>query len=299
MHRLPYDGTARTFNEVLEFLSLCYRLDGRLQNWSVARLGNWRFGGNSKRLKSDPEFFNRNLHIWRDGDGIVGAVVADGGGVVTLLTHPHRRGIETEMLDWVEDEFEGPADRCTVTCWNNDTWLQALLRDRSYAYAESGGFNRKYDTHLSPHRSPLPDGFRMTTLEAYGDAEGYISAVSEAFGRATIDREWYDSNITAPCFSPRWVVLIESPDGHCASFCDVRIDRGAGYAEIDPIGTRPQFQRKGLARACIAECFRRLSEEGIRNAYIGSAPEPAPSNKLYDSLRPVERYEEMVWERKR
>jgi len=75
MSYTPYDGTECTFSEVLEFLSETYQLYGRLQNWSVNRFGNWRFGGNARRHKNDPEFFSRNLHIWRDRSTITGVAV--------------------------------------------------------------------------------------------------------------------------------------------------------------------------------------------------------------------------------
>jgi len=40
----PFDGSERAFGEVLDYLSRTYRLYGRLQNWSLNRFGNWRFG---------------------------------------------------------------------------------------------------------------------------------------------------------------------------------------------------------------------------------------------------------------
>jgi hypothetical protein len=36
---------------------------------------------------------------------------------------------------------------------------------------------------------------------------------------------------------------------------------------------------------------------GIRDAHIGSAPPPNHSNRLYDSLGPVLRHEEYLWEK--
>lgn len=296
MSHAPYDGTERTFSEVLEFLTTTYRIYGRLQNWSINRFGNWRFGGNSKKLKTDPTFFSRNLHIWYDGSTIAGVAVSEGGGEVTLQLHPDNRELAGEMLDWAEEERRA-SGRCSVCRWSNDAWLMVLLRERGYKFAESGGLNRKYDTSLSPHRSPLPDGFEISDSSRLS-AEEYVRAVSGAFGRDTLDMEWYDSNARAPARDPRWMICMTAPGNRCASFADVRIDGGAGYAEIDPVGTHPDFQRLGLARACLAECFRRLHHEGIRHAYIGSAPEPAPSNRLYDSLRPIEVYEEQVWEKR-
>jgi len=210
---------------------------------------------------------------------------------MTVMAHPHHLGLVDGMLDWVQSG----SGTAAVCCWSNDAWLQGRLRDRGYRFAESGGFCRKYDTSMSLLHSPVPPGFKVTDFAHYGDDEEYIRAVRGAFGRSSLDREWYDSNVRAPGRSPDWVICVVSPEGRCASFADVRIDLEAVYAEIDPIGTHPDFQRKGLARGCIAECFRRLRAEGVRHAYIGSDIEPAPANRLYDSLRPIEIYEEQVW----
>jgi ribosomal protein S18 acetylase RimI-like enzyme len=133
------------------------------------------------------------------------------------------------------------------------------------------------------------------TMAEYDSPEGYVEAVRGAFGRPVLNMEWYRSKITAPGYSHDWNIVVVSPEGRCASFCDARIDRKRGYAEIDPIGTHPDFQRMGLAKACILECFHRLSESGVGFAFIGSAEEPAPSNRLYDALAPVEKLEEHLW----
>ena len=103
------------------------------------------------------------------------------------------------------------------------------------------------------------------------------------------------AKITAPTYAPEWNLAVISPEGEHVAFCLARLDRRNRVAEIDPIGTRPEYQRRGFAKAVVAECFRRLRTHGMRYAYIGSGPEPAVGNRLYESLGPVETYLEHQW----
>ena len=73
----------------------------------------------------------------------------------------------------------------------------------------------------------------------------------------------------------------------------MRVDRKAGYAEIDPVCTHPDSQR-GVGSPVHHRRVLTPLASSKRLAFIGSAPVPYCSNHLHDSLRPIERYEEFA-----
>ncbi len=295
MEHAFHDGSMAELHELSELLGVSFSFYGHLQNWSLNRIWDWRLGGNAITFRDDPSFFQRNLHIWRYDGVPVAFVISERGKDFSLQVHPDHRDLEEEMLRWVEDSWAKDRTPLTTTAFSTDMWRQRILLERGYERKESAGFIRKYDLRLPVEQVHLKEGFRLMTMAEYGSPEGYVEAVRGAFGRPVLNMDWYRSKVSAPGHSDDWNIVSVSSDGRCASFCDARIDWKRGYAEVDPIGTHPDFQRHGLARACILECFHRLRKSGVRYAFIGSAEEPAPSNRLYDALAPVEKHEEHLW----
>jgi ribosomal protein S18 acetylase RimI-like enzyme len=290
-----HDGSRAELEELAEMLGDCYTVSGRLLNWSLNRFWDWKFGGNAVRCKDDPGFYERGLHIWRSNGRPVAFLISERGADLSFQVHPDHRDLEPEMLEWMEKEWVGDNQVQETSIWETDHWRQRILEEKGWSKQESAGFLRTYDMRLRSPEVPMEEGFHLMTLAEYDSEEGYVRAVKGSFGHETLGMEWHGFKSQAPGFSNDWNILVISPDDRCASFCDVRVDHARSYAEIDPIGTHPDFHRMGLAKACIAESFRRLRESGIRYAYIGSAGEPYPSNRLYDAMWPVEKLEGNIW----
>jgi ribosomal protein S18 acetylase RimI-like enzyme len=115
------------------------------------------------------------------------------------------------------------------------------------------------------------------------------------FNSDYLDQNWFEGKCSAPSYSLDWDLSVISPEGQHVAFALAWIDRQNKAAQIDPVGTHPDYRRRGFAKALLSECFRRLYAAGILYAYIGSAPEPNISNCLYDSLQPVKRYVVNRW----
>lgn len=292
----PFDNSASGLAEVLDFLSKTYGSYHSLRNWSLGRMSDWKYGGNCRFDRTDPDFFSRNMHLWRDGSRILGVAVSERGEAMSLQVGRDERLLEERMLEWTETVWGQGKDRIVVLANANDAWRQSVLRKRGYREAEECGFLRRYDTSLTPHQAPLPKGFSISDLAHSKNADGFVEVVSKAFAKPFIDKEWLESRRKAPGHMPGMAVQVLSSEGRCVSYAEARIDWKQNYAEIDPIATHPDFQRMGLARACLAESFKRLAAMGVRDAYIGSAVEPATSDRLYDSMLPVEKVEEFSWE---
>jgi ribosomal protein S18 acetylase RimI-like enzyme len=295
-----YHDTGAEFQELWALLVESYALTGSPDNWLFDRLEDWKYGSNAQRAAQDPSFFAKRAHLWRGADGtLIGFCIAEYADTsVYLQVHPQYRWIEDEMLAWAETTWASGNESVATYAYDHDSMRRQLLLWRGYADAGECGRMYTFDLARPYLAAALPDGFRIASLAEDRNIESHIAAVASAFGRASLDRAWFEGKITAPTYAPAWDLAVISPQGEHVAFCLARLDGRSRVAEIDPIGTRPAYQRRGLAKALVAECFRRLHACGMRCAYIGAGPKSAVGNRLYESLRPAELFKEHIWIKK-
>ena len=86
-----------------------------------------------------------------------------------------------------------------------------------------------------------------------------------------------------PWSAAEFAALIADPHGRLfdrdAAFALWRLV--AGEAELLTIATAPQAQRRGHARALMAEALARLAAEGVTRAFLEVAADNAPALALY------------------
>ena len=291
-----YCDTEEEFAKILSFLSETYGSFHFLRNWSLTRMGEWKYGGNDRIDGAGPGSLSRNLHIWSEGSKVLGLAVSERGEDMTLQVGPDQRALEERMLDWTENEWGRDMDRIVVPVFANDVWRQNILKRRGYRPTGSHCSLRRYDTMISPHETPLEHGFSLSDLERSKDAGGYTEVLAKAFRKSSFDKKWFESKRKAPGYRTSMVLQVLSPDGKCVSCAEARVDWKQNYAEIALIATHPDYQNRGLAKACLAQCFGRLADMKVRDAYIRSKGEHAPSDRWYDSMLPIEKVEEFSWE---
>jgi ribosomal protein S18 acetylase RimI-like enzyme len=56
------------------------------------------------------------------------------------------------------------------------------------------------------------------------------------------------------------------------------------FAEIEPFGIHVDYRNRGFGKALLTEALKRLKKRKIERVYIGSGPEPAIANRLYESV---------------
>lgn len=127
----------------------------------------------------------------------------------------------------------------------------------------------------------MPEGFRYRTVEPEDLAE-----------RVAIHRDvWEPSRVTESSYRnvmAEWPYrgsldcVVEAPDGRFASYVLVWPDDENGVGLFEPVGTRPEFRRRGLGAAVCTFGLQRLHEEGMRRAVVGCDTDPACA--LYESI---------------
>ena len=102
----------------------------------------------------------------------------------------------------------------------------------------------------------VPDGFRLRTMRGDEDVEARVDCV------------------------------VEAPDGSFASYSLVWLDEAIGVGLLEPVGTHPDYERRGLGSAVCRFGLRRLQELGAATAIVaprGDDAFPVPK-KLYESI---------------
>ena len=88
----------------------------------------------------------------------------------------------------------------------------------------------------------------------------------------------------SPVYDPELDIIAVAPDGQVGAFCIVWIDPVNQVGLFEPVGTHPDFQRKGLGRAVMLEGLRRLKQRGMKSAIVSTFEDHPPAIKLYESV---------------
>lgn len=201
--------------------------------------------------------------------------------------HPEQPELLPELLDWFEAEAEGDAPLVTSALPEDEVSVRELER-RGYK-AVSGEPWMAY--LLRPLDEPVPepsvpDGFRLRTVRGDEDVEARVAVHRAAFHPSRVTAESYRNAMQAHPYRTDLDCVVEAPDGSFASYCLVWLDEAIGVGEFEPVGTHPDYERRGLASAVCRFALRRLHEEGAATAIVyarGDEDYPAPK-KLYESL---------------
>lgn len=132
----------------------------------------------------------------------------------------------------------------------------------------------------------LPKGYALRPVRET-DTVSRAAAQHAAFQSAT---PWQDylqkySHFMASLGYPQgcdWGVI--APEGHVAAFCIAWPDVVSRIGQIEPVGTHPDLQRKGLGKAVMLAGMRHLQSLGMLSARICVLANNPSAFKLYESV---------------
>jgi ribosomal protein S18 acetylase RimI-like enzyme len=88
----------------------------------------------------------------------------------------------------------------------------------------------------------------------------------------------------SPVYVPKHELFVMSPQGQVAAFCIVWTDDLTKVGHFEPVGTHPDFQRKGLGKSLLFEAMRRLKSEGMTEADVCTNHDNEAAIRLYESV---------------
>ena len=249
---------------------------------TVGDLDWWRF------TSDDPDPLAA-AHLWLDGDEVIGAVWS-GDAQADLLVHPHRRAVEDVMLDWAEARHRerhagtGVTPPFTIYAFDTDTERTARLRGRGYERRDRCYRYRRRALDGPVPAPVLPPGYRIRHVAGEVNLEARVAVHRAAFAPSRMTVAKHRAVMAAPTYRPELDLVAVAPDGRFASYCIVWYDEENRIGVFEPVGTDPEFQRRGLSRAVLHEGLRRLHALGARVAYVIAAGDAPASNALYEAV---------------
>jgi ribosomal protein S18 acetylase RimI-like enzyme len=203
----------------------------------------WWYYGDPKKI------FAQRAFLWeRDGQVIGWTLIAY--GAMDVYVAPPLRGTPdaAAMYVWAEErlaEFtrqEGGKEIETIWVGEQDAWLIGHLEGR--------GFVRDGRCVRGPE--PRPGELRRVPIEKrLGTLLTKLPKLHQA-----------------PIYDPELDVVAVTPDGEITAFTICWLDPVNGIGHFEPVGTHPDYQRKGLGRAVLYEGMRRMKARGMQTASV-------------------------------
>ena len=241
----------------------------------------------------------RDSRIWLDACDRPTAVafVALSKWGLLFYVHPHReeKPLYDDIIAWASARAAEIAhergERVTLACTKirrDNPDLGKLL--------ETSGFERTNPPTLRMIRpldeaipsAPIPPGYFI--VHGPHDPETYAGMANDVSGSNSMTAENYRSRTLATEYVREFNLAAVHDDGSYAAYCWCAFDKtepkwnGLKEGWTDPIGTREEHRRKGLARALIVEALHRLKRHGNDAAILSTDSGNAAAVSLYESL---------------
>jgi len=174
------------------------------------------------------------------------------------------------------------------------SWWMAAREDdpERVALLEANGFHRAEWTMLRYERAlmdllpppALPDGFVVRPLGGAEEVPAYVATHRAAFGSTAMTVEWRERILQVPGYRPEIDLVVAAPDGRVASFAIMWLGPESGgrrEGQFEPVGTHPDYHRRGLGQALMLEGMRRLRVAGATHAIVETENVRVAANALY------------------
>ncbi|MBP7687696.1 MAG: GNAT family N-acetyltransferase [Thermoflexales bacterium] len=295
--------THRPYQRSIDLLSIgqlirgAYAIAPNWNTYSFARFDIW-----AQRRLSDEALLNdrawqRDFRLWETADGLLaGAVFFESDRDAVLIGHPDWPDLIEPMLAYAEARYveKGSPEPLMIEAMESNVARCELLTARGYALFQ-GHFIHRHKV-LDPQviePVSLPSGYSFKLL-ARGDLPQYLRAVFAVFGRSgTVESDPFLAN--APSYVPELDLMVLSDQHEIAAFCTVWVDPVNHYAEFEPVGTVPSFQKRGLGSALLAEACNRLRQLGCPLVTVQSWSTAEGANKLYQGAGLLPKDNQLNW----
>jgi len=282
---------------IREFLRQVFLLNDRRELcWQVARLDYWRWHVIENCNACDP--VKDVTFIWETSDRQIAAVLnPEGRGEAHLQVHPGLRKpeLDEEMIIVAERQLAGAGSdgrrALRVFTDGRDTIRHDILIRRSYTKRGLSEHQWRRELDVPIPDVPAAPGYTVRSLGDVDELPARSWASWRAFHPDEPDGrykgwEWYCNIQRMPLYRRDLDLVAVAPTGEIASFCTIWYDDVTRSAYYEPVGTTPEHQRHGLAKAIMTEGLRRLKRMGATRAFVGGY-EPGP-NALYTSVMGTE-----------
>ena len=302
------------FLRIRDFLVDTYQIIGKPQNWHLERWNYARYFvvpmlGTYGQGEPSPEdslkairFWEDAIGVWENDEGeILGVVSSENPelGRAFIQRHPQYNHLLAEMLDYAEATFidiDKGKNTLKIQVYEYDEPLQALAQERGYRQEAE---HPEYDSVFVIKHLPepkLPEGYVLQSMAQENDIELRRELSGRAFNHPD-PAEWpsafsYEELQKAPDYRKDQDLYVVGPNGEYVSCCILWYDEKNKMGVLEPVGTHPDFRRKGFGREVVMEGIRRAAALGAETVCVGSG------QRFYEAIGFQKKYVSYTWTRK-
>jgi predicted N-acetyltransferase YhbS len=240
--------------------------------------------------------------LWENELGnIVGIVTHEAvrRGEAFIHLHPdfYEESVLKEMFELIEEkytfEIEGK-DIIKLRILDGNTELEEYANERGYVKKPNAIETTSLLLLDEELKLPeIPDGYRIQSMADNNDIEKRTLTFAKAFGNYGTENQVqphsYIELQKCPDYRKDLDVYALAPDGEFVSFCLIWYDEKNKIAILEPVGTNPDYRKKGLAKIVVYEAINRVKKEGAEKIYVGDG------QQFYLSIGFKHAYRNIVW----
>ena len=264
----PYvDGDLRLLIELEQEL---WSADPDIVECTFGQLAFW----SQQLLRSDWE-----ARLWFEDGALVGWGWLAGGKELEAQVRPTHRALLEEILDWARPSS------MPIQAGNADAI--ARLRAHGLEHDPEAPWMRCNRRSLDDLPEPqLPAGYALRTIADGADVASRAACHRAAFHPSRFTDPVYEVVRSAWPYRADLDCVVEAFDGSVAAYTLAWLDEANRLGELEPVGTHPDHQRRGLGRAVNLFALHRLRDAGAVSALVGCRGDdahPVP-RLLYESV---------------
>jgi len=206
--------------------------------------------------------------------------------------------IEREMMAWAADYVRlrfGKEPSCEpltldATARNDDVAKRSLLARHGFFAIGTRTLDMVRSLGQPVSLPRLPAGFAIRPLAGEAEVEALLDAHRSAYGTTEMTVQERRAIMSAPHYKADLDLVASGSHGSIVAFCLCTIDEaencrsGRQEGDVSILGTRPEFRRRGLARALVLEGLIALRTRGMDFAGLGVFEPNEAAVRLYGSL---------------
>jgi ribosomal protein S18 acetylase RimI-like enzyme len=229
-----------------------------------------------------------DIRLWEDASGrLIAWTYFRPNGEFNVFVAPDSVHVEDsalfdELLEFVEVAARASVAAgdppLTLNTYSVDTSRSAL--DRSLAAAlERFGYQADHSESSGVlagsldrlPEGPLQDGYHLDWVRTPRLLIGRVEAHRAAFAPSDLSVRKYERLQRTWAYRPQLDRLVVTDAEEVVAFCTAWLDEDNASGLLEPVGTDPAHQRRGLARAVCLDACRALQAAGARHAQVGFA----------------------------
>lgn len=246
-----------------------------------------------------------DIRLWEAGETLIGWTFFQSSGAFHFFAAPEAAA--DDLIDEMLATVDGMAREAIVAgdpisalstygivagrSPLDDALASGLARNGFAPETFGGGVLARDLTTLM--ESSLPPGCRLATVDTPERIIGRVEAHRAAFAPSELTRKTYERVRRTWPYRQELDQIVETEAGEVVAFCTAWLDEANAAGLLEPVGTRPDHQRRGLASAACRAALLALRDAGARSAQVAFASPQARA--LYESLGFTLAYDEVSY----